>query len=80
MNTAHISAVRLLAGLTLLVGLAVFLGAQERGADRMDFAQISASIQRRGFADYIPVAYRTMGVESDYWGPADNHARAHFLL
>ncbi|HOB53711.1 MAG TPA: hypothetical protein PK176_08075 [Acidobacteriota bacterium] len=80
MNTVHISAARLLAGLTLLVGLAVFLGAQEHGADRMDFAQISASIQRRGFADYIPVAYRTMGVESDYWGPADNHARAHFLL
>ena len=35
---------------------------------------------RRGFADYIPVAYRSMGFDSDRVGAADNHVRAHFLL
>lgn len=71
---------RLLAGLALAAWLALPVSAARQAADRTDFAEISAQIQRRGFADYIPVAYRTMGIESDYWGPADNHARAHFLL
>ena len=80
MNTQHGLNRRLLAGLALAALLALPVSAARQDADRTDFAQIAAQIQRRGFADYIPVAYRTMGIESDYWGPADNHARAHFLL
>jgi len=80
MNTQHGLNRRLLAGLALAALLVLPVSAARQVADRTDFAQIAATIQRRGFADYIPVAYRTMGIESDYWGPADNHARAHFLL
>ncbi|HQF88368.1 MAG TPA: hypothetical protein PLN26_14160 [Acidobacteriota bacterium] len=80
MNTHHGLNRRLLAGLVLAAWLVLPVSAARQAADRTDFAQIAAQIQRRGFADYIPVAYRTMGIESDYWGPADNHARAHFLL
>ncbi|MCK7483732.1 MAG: hypothetical protein M0C28_47075 [Candidatus Moduliflexus flocculans] len=43
-------------------------------------AQIAAEVQSRGFAEYIPVAYRTMGFDGDLSGAADNHVRAHFLL
>ena len=53
---------------------------QANRAVRLDMARIAKEVQSRGFADYIPVAYRTMGFDSDRVGPADNHARAHFLL
>jgi hypothetical protein len=53
---------------------------QTVAGSRRDMKQIAEDVQRRGFADYIPVAYRTMGFDSDRVGAADNHVRAHFLL
>lgn len=47
---------------------------------RLDLPRIAREVQTKGLADYIPVAYKTIGIESQYWSPADNHARAHFLL
>lgn len=47
---------------------------------RLDLPRIAREVQTKGLADYIPVAYKTVGIKSQYWSPADNHARAHFLL
>lgn len=47
---------------------------------RLDLPKIAKQVQTKGLAEYIPVAYHTVGIESQYWMPADNHARAHFLL
>lgn len=73
-------------GKTLLILVAVMVclwpaSATDAGeTSRLDLPKIAREVQTKGLADYIPVAYKTLGIESQYWSPADNHARAHFLL
>lgn len=64
----------------LALVFAVPAAGQPARGSRLDMKRIADEVQRRGFADYIPVAYRTMGFDSDVVGAADNHVRAHFLL
>lgn len=64
----------------ILFPSAVSAAGQPGRGSRLDMSQIANEVQRRGFADYIPVAYRTMGFDGDLSSAADNHVRAHFLL
>ena len=64
----------------LMLAIPISASGQIGPGTRRDMAQIATEVQSRGFADYIPVAYRTMGFDGDIAGAADNHVRAHFLL
>lgn len=67
---------------SLMMSAAMVLASASRAEEvsRLDLPRIAREVQTKGLADYIPVAYKTVGIESQYWSPADNHARAHFLL
>lgn len=47
---------------------------------RLDLPKIARQIKARGLAEYIPVAYKTAGIDDEHWIPADNYAKAHFCL
>jgi hypothetical protein len=64
----------------LMLALPLSASGQIGRSTPRDMVQIATEVQSRGFADYIPVAYRTMGFDGDLSGAADNHVRAHFLL
>lgn len=77
-NFPFFLAVSLIAG--ILFPSALSAAGQIGRVSRIDMSQIANEVQRRGFADYVPVAYRTMGFDGDLSAAADNHVRAHFLL